>query len=148
MIAFVGMALGAGLLIGVSRQINGRLALSTSALRTSWWNHVVGLVALTVAALFTGGLWPVDALAAPWWAWFGGPLGVVFVAAGSWLVARIGAVATALLIIAGQMIVGVALDAAMAAGAGGAMAGSGAIAARLAGAALIFAGMAVLIRRS
>ncbi len=38
------------------------------------------------------------------------PLGVVFVAAGSWAIARIGAVNSALLIIGGQMVTGVVFD--------------------------------------
>lgn len=138
MIAAVAMAIAAGLLVGVSRQINGRLALSGSPLRASFWNHAVGFVVLTIAGLALGGLWPDDAGTIPLWAWFGGPIGVVFVAAGSWLIARIGAVATALLIIAGQMITGVVLD--LVTGA------PGSILLRAAGVALILAGMALISR--
>lgn len=103
-------ALLAGTLVSVSRQINGRLALSTSALAASFWNHVVGFVFLVAAGLAFGGLWPAGTAEAPWFAWIGGPVGVVFVAAGSVLVARIGAVNTALLIIGGQMVTGVLID--------------------------------------
>lgn len=39
-----------------------------------------------------------------------GPIGVVFIASGSWLIPRIGAVNTALLVISGQMVSGVLLD--------------------------------------
>ena len=45
MVWFVGMALLAGVCISLSRQVNGRLALSKGALTASFWNHVVGLVA-------------------------------------------------------------------------------------------------------
>ncbi|TKT74616.1 DMT family transporter [Aquamicrobium sp. LC103] len=100
----------AGVLVGVSRQINGRLSLSTSPLIASFWNHLVGFVALTAAGLVAGGLIPPGAFEAPWLAYFGGPIGVVFVAAGSWLIPRIGAVNTALLVIGGQMVSGVILD--------------------------------------
>lgn len=100
----------AGVLVGVSRQVNGRLSLSTSPLVASFWNHLVGLAALTFAGLAVGGLLPPGAGEAPWTSWLGGPIGVVFVASGSWLVQRIGAVNTALLVIAGQMVSGVALD--------------------------------------
>ncbi len=41
-----------------------------------------------------------------------GWLGVLFVAAGSWLIPRIGASMTALLVIAGQMVSGALIDAA------------------------------------
>lgn len=110
MIVFAALAVLAGALVGLSRQINGRLALSTSAMESSFWNHIVGLGFVTCAALIFGGLFAGDPLAAPWWAWLGGPIGVIFIAAGSWLIPCIGAAQTALLIIAGQMVSGVVLD--------------------------------------
>jgi bacterial/archaeal transporter family-2 protein len=103
-------ALLAGLLISLSRQLNGRLALSTTALVASYWNHVVGFVVLTALGLVIGGLWPAGALDAPWYAYLGGTLGVIFVASGSWLIARIGAINTAMLVIGGQMVSGVLFD--------------------------------------
>jgi transporter family-2 protein len=133
------MALVAGVLVSVSRQINGRLALSTSALGASFWNHVVGFGFLVALGLVAGGLWPEGTAAAPWFAWIGGPVGVVFVAAGSWLIARIGAVNTALLVIGGQMVSGVAIDIWTAA--------PGDPWLRSGGVALIIAGMALLQRR-
>lgn len=110
MIVFVIFALLGGVLVGLSRQLNGRLALSTTALMASFWNHIVGFLALCAAMLAGPALWPQGFVDVPWWAWFGGAVGVVFVASGSWLILRIGAVATALLVIAGQMVFGVALD--------------------------------------
>ena len=100
----------AGLLVGLSRQLNGRLALSGSPLIASFWNHLVGFIALTALGLAIGGLLPAGAADAPWHAYIGGPIGVVFVASGSWLIPRIGAVNTALLVIGGQMVSGVLLD--------------------------------------
>lgn len=100
----------AGMLVGLSRQLNGRLSLSTSPLIASFWNHIVGFGLLTVLGLVIGGLLPSGASDAPWTAYLGGPVGVVFVAAGSWLIARIGAINTAILIVGGQMVSGVALD--------------------------------------
>lgn len=110
MIAALAAAIAGGVLVGVSRQVNGRLSLSTSPLQASLWNHVVGFVALTLLGLAIGGLITPGAAAAPWFDYIGGPIGVVFVAAGSWLIPRIGAAQTAILIIAGQMISGVVLD--------------------------------------
>ena len=110
MIGFAALAVLAGVLVALSRQINGRLALSTSAMESSFWNHLVGLVFITLAALAIGGLFAGEPAASPWWAFLGGPVGVIFIAAGSWLIARIGAAQTAMLIIAGQMISGVVLD--------------------------------------
>lgn len=113
MMLFAALALLAGALVSLSRQINGRLALSTSAMESSFWNHIVGFAFITLVALVIGGLFAGQPQAAPWYAWLGGPIGVVFIAAGSWLIPRIGAAQTALLIIAGQMISGVVLDVAM-----------------------------------
>ena len=110
MMLFVLMALTGGVLVGVSRQINGRLSLSTSPLIASFWNHLVGFAALVALAIAVGGLFPEGIGDAPWYAYIGGPIGVVFVASGSWLIARIGAVNTAILVIAGQMVSGVVLD--------------------------------------
>lgn len=110
MIAPILFATLAGLLVGLSRQLNGRLALSTSPLIASFWNHIVGFALLSVLGLAIGGLIPAGAGDAPWHAYIGGPIGVVFVAAGSWLIARIGAVNTAMLVIGGQMVSGVVLD--------------------------------------
>ncbi|MDX8353818.1 DMT family transporter [Cognatiyoonia sp. IB215182] len=135
MILFAALAVLAGVLVSLSRQINGRLALSTSAMESSFWNHIVGLGFITLAALLVGGLFAGEPLAAPWWAWLGGPVGVIFIAAGSWLIPRIGAAQTAMLIIAGQMISGVLLDLIMGA--------PGSPWARIIGVALILAGMYV-----
>ncbi len=133
MIWFAALAIFAGVLVSLSRQINGRLALSTSAMESSFWNHIVGLAFITVIALLVGGLFAGEPASAPWWAYLGGPVGVIFIAAGSWLIARIGAAQTALLIIAGQMISGVVLDIIMGA--------PGELWARAIGVGLILAGM-------
>ncbi|MGJ8623182.1 MAG: DMT family transporter [Yoonia sp.] len=133
MIFFAVLAILAGVLVSLSRQVNGRLALSTSAMESSFWNHLVGLVFITVVAMGLGGLFAGTPESAPWWAYLGGPVGVVFIAAGSWLIARLGAAMTALLIIAGQMVCGVLLDVAMGA--------PGNIGARVVGVGLILAGM-------
>ncbi len=132
-------ALGAGVLIGVSRSVNGRLSLATTPLIASFWNHIVGFIFLSAAALIFGGLIPNGWPDAPLTAWAGGTVGVLFVASGSWLVARIGATMTALLVIAGQMISGVAIDLAMGRADG--------LGVKAAGVALILAGMALARRR-
>ena len=133
MIFFASLAILAGVLVSLSRQINGRLALSTSAMESSFWNHLVGLVFITIIALIVGGLFAGEPQAAPWWSYLGGTVGVIFIAAGSWLIARIGAARTALLIIAGQMVFGVLIDVAMGA--------PGNLWARVVGVGLILAGM-------
>jgi transporter family-2 protein len=110
MTLWIAMAFAGGLFVSVSRQINGRLSLSNSPLIASFWNHIVGFVVLTALGLTLGGLWPDGVADAPWYAFVGGPIGVIFIASGSWLIPRIGAVNTALLVISGQMVSGVVLD--------------------------------------
>lgn len=110
MIAPVIFAFVIGLLIILSRQVNGRLALSTTPMISSFWNHFVGLVFMTVLGLAMGDLIPPNIGEIPLWIYLGGALGVVFVASGSWLITRIGAVNTTLLVISGQMVSGVVLD--------------------------------------
>jgi transporter family-2 protein len=110
MIGMAVLAFAAGVLVVLSRQINGRLALATSPLESAFWNHAVGLAALVAAGLVWGGLWPAGVSGAHWSAWIGGPIGVVFIAASSWAVARLGAATTAALVIGGQMVSGVVLD--------------------------------------
>ena len=56
MTLFIIYAIGAGVLVGLSRQLNGRLALSTSPLIASFFNHAVGFVFLTVLGLVLGNL--------------------------------------------------------------------------------------------
>lgn len=110
MTLWIAMAVTGGIFVALSRQINGRLSLSNSPLIASFWNHIVGFVVLTILGLVLGGLLPQGAEDAPWYAFIGGPIGVVFIASGSWLIPRIGAVNTALLVISGQMVSGVILD--------------------------------------
>ncbi len=110
MIMWIAVAFAGGVFVSLSRQINGRLSLSNSPLIASLWNHLVGFVVLTALGLAIGGLLPSGAADAPWYAFIGGPIGVIFIASGSWLIPRIGAVNTALLVISGQMVSGVVLD--------------------------------------
>jgi len=110
MILPVVYALTAGVLVILSRQVNGRLSLSSTPLISSIWNHLVGAVFLTVLGLVIGGLIPDNLAEIPWWVFTGGALGVVFVASGSWLITRIGAVNSTLLVISGQMVTGVVFD--------------------------------------
>lgn len=103
-------AFTAGLLVILSRQVNGRLSMSSTPLISSFWNHFVGFAFLTVVGLVLGGPIPANIAEMPWWIYTGGAIGVIFVASGSWLITRIGAVNSTLLVIAGQMVFGVIFD--------------------------------------
>ncbi|AGT07547.1 DMT family transporter [Paracoccus aminophilus] len=107
---FILFAFAAGMLVSLSRQLNGRLALSSTALTSSFWNHAVGLVVLAAYTLVAGSFWPEGASEAPLYAWLGGMVGVAFIAGGSWVIPRLGAALTSGLLVAGQMLSGVAMD--------------------------------------
>lgn len=104
------VALINGWLIAASRSINGRLGMSIGALRSSLWNHLVGLLLLT--ALLAGFGVPDlgEASGAPLAAYGGGVLGAVFVALNSRVLPRLGAVTTLALVIGGQMTAGLAIE--------------------------------------
>ncbi len=111
MLVAIAFAATSGLLVGINRQVNGRLALSTSPLMASFINHLVGFALLTVAAVVgLGQVFPAGAAATPWYAYLGGPMGLVFVAVSSWLIPRIGAVQMTLLLVSGQIVSGVVFD--------------------------------------
>ena len=135
MMGFAALAVLGGILVSLSRQINGSLSMYTSALHSSYWNHIVGFAFITAVGIGVGGLFTCDPWGAPWWAYLGGPIGFVFIAASSWAVLKIGAAQTAMLIIAGQMISGVVVDIALG--------NAGNTIARIIGVALILAGMLV-----
>lgn len=99
-----------GILIGISRVINGRLSIGIGPFKASFWNHFVGFLFLTLLMLLIGNPnWnlPTDA---PLHTYLGGFLGVLFVAINSYVLPRIGTVKTVLLVISGQMVTGVFLD--------------------------------------
>ncbi|MGO7424149.1 DMT family transporter, partial [Rhizobium ruizarguesonis] len=56
MTVFILLACLGGVLVGLSRQLNGRLSISTTPLIASFWNHAIGFAVLTCLGLFAGGL--------------------------------------------------------------------------------------------
>ena len=110
MILLISAACSAGILVGMSRQINGRLSLSTTPLIASACSHIIGFVGLSAFGISLGGLFPPGAVSAPWYAYLGGMFSVLYVLSGSWVIVRIGAAHAAFLIVSGQMLSGVVLD--------------------------------------
>jgi transporter family-2 protein len=95
-----------------NRILNARLAMHVGAMRSSYWNHLVGLLFMVVYVGFfpakeiTGQDWA----SVPWHLWLGGVVGVGFV----WLINRVilllGAVQTMLVLLVSQMIFGLVAD--------------------------------------
>lgn len=110
MSGYIFLAVLNGLLIGLSRALNGKLGLVIGPLRASFWNHLVGFVFLAAVLMILGG-WSLENLsAAPALAWLGGTFGALFVATNSLVLPRLGAIRTVVLVICGQMVAGLLID--------------------------------------
>lgn len=111
MIMMILLALTNGVCIGLSRLLNGRLSQDTNAFNASLWNHVVGFTLLSLLLTFIPTPPLASLLSAPVYTWLGGVFGALFVALNSYVLSRIGATMTALLVITGQLLTGVVFDA-------------------------------------
>ncbi|MEP7074820.1 MAG: DMT family transporter [Acidobacteriota bacterium] len=110
---FLVLALLAGAMMPTQAAINNKMAAFVdSPILAAFISFFVGTVALFIYAVASGT--PLgnlaDARNAPPIAWIGGLLGAFFVAAAVTLVPRLGVAMTFSLIIAGQMLVTLALD--------------------------------------
>jgi len=110
MIAYVLLAILNGLVIGTSRAINGQLSTVRGPFRASLWNHIVGVLFLTLVLLVIGEWKFAAAAELPASAYLGGFFGALFVAVNSYVFPRLGAMNAMLLVISGQMISAVLLD--------------------------------------
>lgn len=105
------LALLNGCCISFCRILNGRLAQDSSAFNASLWNHLVGFIFLSLIVYFTSSV-PINSIMdAPVTTWLGGVIGALFVALNSYVLSRVGATLTALLVIAGQLLTGVVWEA-------------------------------------
>ncbi|CAN5376196.1 DMT family transporter [soil metagenome] len=123
---------------------NARLAVAMgSPVNAAFVSFAVGTVALGILAAALHVRPDVAAAKAlPAWAWIGGLYGCVFVITAAWAVPRYGAALTITLMVAGQLLVGLALDHFGALGVPRHPMGI----ARLAGVALVFIGVLVVRR--
>ena len=107
------LALGAGICVAVQQVLNGNLR---SALNSPAWAGLVsylgGLVTMAVVLVATREPVPSWKLVAavPWWAWSGGILGGIFILLMILLLPSLGAATLLALVVAGQMIAGIAMD--------------------------------------
>ncbi len=103
----------AGGLIPVQTAINSRLSGRLGAvLPASLVSFAVGSVGLGLAVLATGTSvpWAETAATQPWWIWVGGVCGLVFLTLNIVLLPRIGAAATVVLPLVGQVLGGLVID--------------------------------------
>ncbi|WP_437739333.1 DMT family transporter [Sorangium sp. So ce302] len=110
MALYILLALLNGVLIGMSRAMNGQLSERLGPFKASLWNHVLGFLFLTAVLSVMGG-WGFGApVAPPLTAYLGGLFGAFFVAVNSYVFPRLGAMNAVLLVISGQMISAVLID--------------------------------------
>lgn len=107
-------ALAVGTLLAVQTATNGRVnVVGGNPLVTTWINFSWGLVVVVLAWLARAGLgaaaWP-RSYDAPWWAWTGGILGLIYVGINAVAVRRVGVLLVMLVGVAGQLGGALALD--------------------------------------
>jgi transporter family-2 protein len=105
-------ALGIGAAITVQAGVNAELATWVGGpLRAASVSFVVGTLAiLAITAVFARDVQGTRPSGAPWWAWLGGLGGVLFVAAGTALAPRLGALNLFVAVIFGQLVCSALLD--------------------------------------
>jgi len=135
----------AGAATALQGPTNARLVTAVgSPLNAAFVSFAVGTVALGLLALAIQTRPDVGAMKAlPWWAWMGGFYGCAFVISAAWGVPRLGVATTITLMIAGQLLLSLALDHFGAFGVEKQPLSLG----RIAGVALVIGGV-VLVRRS
>lgn len=103
----------AGVSIVVQQALNANLRIAlNSAAWSGFASYLVGLACMAVLALALRDPLPSAAIASriPWWGWFGGLFGAIFITLAVFLVPQIGAATFIALLVAGQMIASVAFD--------------------------------------
>jgi transporter family-2 protein len=109
--AVVVMLLAAGATTAVQQATNGQLnQVSADAIVASVVSFIGGTTVLVIVTLAAGEAHPGSWPSAPW-LYLGGPLGVVYILIGAAMVRVLGVLRLVLGIVAGQLIVSVALDA-------------------------------------
>lgn len=107
------LPLTGGILSSAQQALNGRqTAVYRNPVPATLFNFIAGSALLLVVWLgklvIAGGL--PGQLPSQWWYYIGGPLGLVFIALGALLVARVGVLIAAMGMIAGQLIGSLLLD--------------------------------------
>ena len=102
----------AGAATALQGPTNARLVTAVgSPLNAAFVSFAVGTVALGVLAMILQARPDVGAMKAlPWWAWMGGLYGCAFVVSAAWGVPRLGGATTITVMIAGQLLLSLALD--------------------------------------
>jgi transporter family-2 protein len=106
------LGFAAGAMAAVQAVVNARLRQAVaSPFQVALLSFGVGTLALTGIVSVTARSWAGASLSSvPWWAWTGGILGAGYITTAVVLAPRIGALALMALVIAGQILAALALD--------------------------------------
>lgn len=101
-----------GFNIVVNRVMNSKLGLHVGALRSSYWNHLVGAIfLLPFLFLSDQSLMHLTRLEeVPWQFYLGGAVGAVFVGLMNYVVPRLGVLKSMMILLSSQMVSGVFFD--------------------------------------
>lgn len=113
MLLFIVLGAAVGALIPIQTAVNTRLSVWLGAvLPASLVSFAIGTAALAASVLVTGTSvpWATTASTQPWWIWTGGVCGLIFLTMNIVLMPRIGASATVILPLVGQVLGGVLID--------------------------------------
>lgn len=110
--ASYGLAVMIGVLLPLQVLLNASLGKQTSGpLFASMCSFFVGSAVLTLFWAFTRPTFDMATLVrVPWWAWTGGMIGALYVAAATLLIPRTGAAALMCLVVLGQLVGSLVVD--------------------------------------
>jgi len=139
------IGIGAGGLVGMQAPINSRLGKTVGGVQAASFSFLVGTFALvSIAFVLRGGLSSLGSVGrVPWWALIGGLLGAVYVFVALEAVRTLGASGLTAVVIAGQLAISLVIDRFGLLGVARQSIGVQ----RIAGLALLLAGVALVVRK-
>jgi transporter family-2 protein len=102
-----------GMALAVQAPLNAALGKALGGpILSGMISFLLGATALVVITILTGGLGGMArAAAVPWWAWWGGLFGAFYIVAMIFAVPHLGVVTAIAMIVAGQLVAALVLDA-------------------------------------
>lgn len=110
---YIIVAICAGVSITVARLINSNLAARIGILQGTFYNYAIGLIVSFAFLVFSrdSTLLSTDTLLnVPFWAYLGGLLGIIVIAASNFVTPKISAFYLTIIIFVGQIFAGIIID--------------------------------------
>lgn len=112
-ILYLCLAFVAGAATSVQVPVNAALRTNLShPMQATFVSFTVGMLAALICCLVVGSPWPSgeNLSRIPWWAWFGGVLGMIYVGTAIIVSPKIGVAPMLSTVIAGQMVASMLID--------------------------------------